>query len=765
MPPVMCKICFCFILSVCCANLLTAQENLVKNPGFEQKESTNSLPAGGWWPFEGRGKTTVAVDSSLAHSGKNSLRIQGDAEAKFTFVSPKFDVAPGDELHFETWIRAQNLPTNQPAPTAGLAFRHRDGRVIQRDYFHIEQPGENWSLISGAARAPAEAVSAEVHLGYANGPGTIWYDDVTATITNPVSLALIEGAKSWPGAQEITVKVSNREAKEFRGTVSCVIAKKTFKMPVEIEPHGSRNFNIPVALDGVGQHRYKLALLDADGNSLRQLEGNFSTTAPLVLFPACPCYQVAGRGDGTTRIDARVNVNPALRAGLKLVLEVSDASGKKIQQTEADASAGEFVGSTIKLPVGQPAQFSVVAELRDGAGKQLATDKTDVHLVASDDAKVSLGDDGFLRIGGQPSFPIGLYNCGRFEEMGKAGFTATHEYGITTGEAEDAINPNERHVQELLDESWSNGMRMMIELPRKAIEKARWDQVRRRIETFRNHPGLLCWGSEERVARGIAPLANIAALYKLVHELDPDHPLVLGDTRDVIQNLQVDRRDFFPDPDMDIGIWWWYPIPLKEPDGNGLEGGANSANLLEPPSWLTTTHSKKPLWIAIQSYQKPSKDARFPTPTEYRAQAYLSIIDGVKGLFFYVGYGQKDFQGKPAGLQNKPVEAHWDYVQKLVGELREFSPVIMSPHASGEVKLSPTNAPVEFVTRQHEGKIYLIAANKSPKAQKVRFDSGLFQGRNVRILYEEHAVSIEGSSLSDKFQPLEVHVYELSEVK
>ncbi|HWF18564.1 MAG TPA: hypothetical protein VG754_04825, partial [Verrucomicrobiae bacterium] len=616
---------------------MAAQENLVKNPGFEEIGAANNMPAGGWWPFEGRGSATFTVDSNTAHSGKSSLRLTGDAEAKFTFVSPKFEVAPGDELHFETWLRAQNLPTNQSTISAGLAFRHRDGRVVQRDYFHLEKPGENWSLISGTARAPAEAVSAEVHLGYANGPGTIWYDDVVATITNPVSLALVEGAKSWPGAQEITVKISNRQTKEFRGTITCAIAGKVSQMPAVIAPQSSRTFKLPITLNGMGQHHYRLSLLDAAGNSLRLLEGNFPTTAPLSLFPACPCYHVAGEGDGTTRIDARVNMNPAQRDGLKLVLEVLDSAGKPVQKMEANASKGEFVGTILKVPNDQSAVFTIAASLQDHAGKEVAADKTEVHVAATDDSRVILGHDGFLRIGGQPHFPIGIYNCGRFEEMGKAGFSATHEYGITTGEAEDPINPNERRVQQLLDESWSNGMRVMIELPRKAIEKARWDQVRHRIETFRHHPGLLCWGSEERVARGIAPLANIAELYALVHELDPEHPLVLGDTRDVIQNLQVDRRNFFPDPDMDIGIWWWYPIPLKEPDGNGLEGGSDKANLLEPPSWLTTTLSKKPLWIAVQSYQKPAKDAHFPTPAEYRAQAYLSIINGVKGLFFYVG--------------------------------------------------------------------------------------------------------------------------------
>jgi hypothetical protein len=354
-----------------------------------------------------------------------------------------------------------------------------------------------------------------------------------------------------------------------------------------------------------------------------------------------------------------------------------------------------------------------------------------------------------------------MYNCGRYQEMSKAGFNSTHEYGITTGEAEETINPRDGELQALLDTSWTNGMRMMVELPRKAIEKAKWEQVRRRIETFRHHPGLLCWGSEERVARGIAPLSNIAALYALVRDLDPDHPLVLGDTRDVIRKLQQDRRNFFPDACMDVGIWWWYPIPLKEPDGNGLEGGANPRGLLDPPSWLTTTLSRKPLWIAIQAYQKPSLEARFPTPAEYRCQAYLSIINGAKGLFFYTGSGERDHEGKPAGLLNKPVEGHWDYVKQLAAELSEFSTVIMAPHPDANVALSPSDAPVDFTLREHEGKLYLIAANKSSQPQSVRFSGEILRSRKVEPLFETHPVKVEGDSLADEFTSLGVHLYKL----
>ncbi len=375
--------------------------------------------------------------------------------------------------------------------------------------------------------------------------------------------------------------------------------------------------------------------------------------------------------------------------------------------------------------------------------------------------RVTVGGDSFLRVNGRPHFPICLYSASSYEDLGKAGFTATHSYQITTGEADLEINPTDDRLQGLLDRSWTNGMRMMVELPRKAIEQARWAQIRNRIERFRNHPGLLCWGSEERVARGVAPLKNVRELYQLVHKLDPHHPLVLGDTRDVIKKLQVDRRDFFPDDAMDIGIWWWYPIPVHTPDGNGLEGQEKFGDILQPPSWLTTTHSKKPLWIAIQSYEKPRNDARFPTPEEYRCMAYLSIINGVKGLWFYTGSGQRDWQGKPAGLLNKRTEGHWDYVQQLVHELRELEPVITAKKSNTKIALMPAEAPVEFTTRERKGSLYLLAANKSGRTQHVEFTARRWHAKHVSVLHEQHEVTLANGVLRDDFQPYGVHVYQL----
>ncbi len=737
-----------------------AQTNLVKNPGFEEPATAAGLPGGGWWLYQGTGETTATVDTAAGHSGSASVKLQSDAASKSVMASAPFPVMAGDELRFETWARSGG--TEPQTVQAGLAFRDADNKVFKRAYFTAPLSGGTWTLISGNATAPEGTASAEIHLGYTNSPAPIWYDDILAVITSPVSFALVEGAKPWTGPQYLTVTVINRDTNQFHGSISALVARRSQSVPVSLDAGFTHQFTIPINLTGVGSHNYKLSLLDAKGAALRVVEGKFQTKSPLALYPPCPCYHLVGEGTGNTRIDARVNINPTQRLGVRLKVEVTDAHGSEVQTATADVGESDLTNVTVRVPISAPAAFSVTARLVDRAGLDLAVEKSQIRVCPAQEARVTVAPNGFLIVGGKPEFPIGLYSSGHEEEMGKAGFTATHNYGITTGDASDPINPNDAHLLELLDRSWANGMRMMVELPRKPIEKGQWAQIHRRIETFRNHPGLLCWGSEERVARSAAPLKNVQTLYGLVHALDPNHPFVLGDTRDVIQKLQVDRRNFFPDDAMDIGIWWWYPIPLKEPDGNGLTGGQKVQGVLEPPSWLTTTTSKKPLWLAFQAYQKPSKDARYPTPDEYRCQAYLSIINGVKGLWFYTGSGQKDFQGKPAGLLNKLELSHWDYAQKLTHELREFSPVIMAPTNSSGITLSPADAPVQFATRELDGKTYLIAANRSERAQSVKFSGDALKGKRAQVLYESHSTSVEGDTLTDDFVPFGVHIYLLN---
>jgi hypothetical protein len=196
---------------------------------------------------------------------------------------------------------------------------------------------------------------------------------------------------------------------------------------------------------------------------------------------------------------------------------------------------------------------------------------------------------------------------------------------------------------DFLDNSHANGMRAIMLIPRQLLFAENWDGVRRRVRMFRNHPGLLAWDEEEGLARGDIKIDVLAKLRSVLREEDPHHPLMVGDAKDVIGRIEKERRDFFPLPYMDLGMWWWYPIPLATgASPNALEGdeGKPGTNELVPPSWLVNRNTDKPLWAGVQSYKKsPDKvpGARYPNPTEYRAQAYIALLDGAKGLMWYGG--------------------------------------------------------------------------------------------------------------------------------
>ena len=741
---------------LCLSATVFAQQNILPDPGFEAPEKNGPLHDG-WWVYNNRGDGRAVVDKKIAHSGKQSVRLSGTPDARFVFLSPKLQVACEDEIVFSAWIRFDHAQdTNRGGIT--IMFRGQDGRIVDRARVRPSEikPGQ-WMLLKGSVKTPPHATTADFDVSCSNLVGSVWADDVSAVISSPQSIYLENEPKPWPGRHELEVRVVNREATTFSGTVRVDVGESAADVNIAVPRSSAQKIKVPVTMSTPGSHRYAIVLLDRSHQRLRSLEGHFHISEPLTVFPACPSYLSVGSGSADVRVDARVIMNPLQRPGLRLVASLRDSSGKEIAQSAADVGRSEFAGTKLQVPTAQATAYTISVRLIGKSGGQIASGETDVHVHPAAESIVTMQPNGFLRVAGESQFPIGMYSCSHYDEMAAAQFSGTHSYSITTGDATDPINATDIDVKRLLDLNAKYHLRMMLELPRHAIEKAHWAQVRRRIETFKNHPGLLCWGSEERVARGETALKNVVALYKLVHELDPNHPLVLGDTRDVIQHLMVDRRNFFPDQAMDAGIWWWYPIPLDGADGEPLDGQEKPSVMLEPPAWLATTLSKKPLWIAIQSYQHPKKDARFPTPAEYRCMAYLSVINKARGLWFYTGSGQRDFYGRPAGILNKPEEGHWDYVQKLVRELRELSPAIMAPVESG-VQLTPANSAIEFSVHELDHKLYVFAANKSSMQQSARF-RGQFAGKSVRVLYEDHTANIEGEYLADTFGPFGVHVY------
>ena len=131
--------------------------------------------------------------------------------------------------------------TSRPAksrPMPGWPFAMQTAKYSTAPTSRPIRSAEPGRSISGTAEAPDGATSAEVHLGYTNTPGALWFDDVLATITSPISLSLADDAKPWPGQQDITLLATSRQTTQFQGSIHVVVGTQKQTLPLTLAPGG-----------------------------------------------------------------------------------------------------------------------------------------------------------------------------------------------------------------------------------------------------------------------------------------------------------------------------------------------------------------------------------------------------------------------------------------------------------------------------------------------------------------------------------------------
>ena len=204
---------------LCLSATAFAQQNILPDPRFRsprQKRAAGTM-VGGFTPKRVTG--TRSWIKKIAHSGKQSVRLSGTADARFVFLSPKLEVATDDEIAFNAWIRCDHAQDTNDAGIS-IMFRAKDGRIVDRARVMPSEfkPGQ-WMLLKGSVKTPAHAATADFDVSCSNLVGSVWADDVSAVITSPQSLFLENEPKPWPGRHEVEVRVVNRDAATFNGTI------------------------------------------------------------------------------------------------------------------------------------------------------------------------------------------------------------------------------------------------------------------------------------------------------------------------------------------------------------------------------------------------------------------------------------------------------------------------------------------------------------------------------------------------------------------
>jgi len=260
------------------------------------------------------------------------------------------------------------------------------------------------------------------------------------------------------------------------------------------------------------------------------------------------------------------------------------------------------------------------------------------------------------------------------------------------------------------------------------------------------------------------PPSRIVADYRRLRAADPTRPILLNLGQGVANDEWVGRGPGAKLEDYstyvkgcDIVSFDVYPVAgIRKPDGeNYLWYVPKGVDRL-----VRWTGGSRPVWTCIECTGISS--GRKATPHQVRAEVWMAIIHGARGLIYFVHQFQPSF--KEAALLDDPEMLA--AVTAINRQIRELAPVLSSPALSGvaRVRSSSGEVPIDLMVRRRDGATYLFAVGMRNGPARGSFEvDGLPEMATAEVLGESRSIPVRGGKFQDAFKPHDVHLYRIRE--
>lgn len=352
-----------------------------------------------------------------------------------------------------------------------------------------------------------------------------------------------------------------------------------------------------------------------------------------------------------------------------------------------------------------------------------------------------LGTSNELILDEKEFFPIGIYcvnpseNFKVFKELKAAGFNTIQTYKFEANYLETYLRKTA-----ILD------LKALI-FPGVRIEKDKTytlDKAAMAVNVLKGSSAILAWQLVDEPDINNISHERINELRARIHIEDQSRPTAL-----VVENVNKYKNYTSV---TDIMMVDPYPIP------NGLLTKVSDA----VDKARLAVEDMKPVWVILQifGYQdekhKGYGRSREPTIDEVRCMTYLSIVHGVKGIFYFAYYGsQYDVRLSPK---------HWEGVKKIAGELRYLTPILLAQKSPKRIKVGIKNgdqSAIHYSLKEHKDKTYLIAVNVLNSPVRAIFSGFEKSIRQISVEFEGRNIASGNGGFSDDFTPYAVHVYRI----
>lgn len=169
------------------------------------------------------------------------------------------------------------------------------------------------------------------------------------------------------------------------------------------------------------------------------------------------------------------------------------------------------------------------------------------------------------------------------------------------------------------------------------------------------------------------------------------------------------------------------------------------------------SEGKRIVWNCIET-TRISNENRKPTPDEVRAEVWMSIIHGSRGIIYFT----HEFKPKfiEAGLLADAEMAR--DVGELNRQITQLAPVINSaePKDPARVTSSKKDVPIDVMTRRHNNGLYVFAVSMGSQPTRGKFIlGGAPASGEVEVIGEDRRLPLKQGQWEDDFAPYSVHLY------
>lgn len=151
-----------------------------------------------------------------------------------------------------------------------------------------------------------------------------------------------------------------------------------------------------------------------------------------------------------------------------------------------------------------------------------------------------------------------------------------------------------------------------------------------------------------------------------------------------------------------------------------------------------------------------------PTSHQIRAEVWMSLIHGSRGLIYFVHQFKPTF--KEASLLDDPELL--PAVTAINQQINELAPVLNNQTVDGAVRITCSDPEVIIAAmcKHHDGALYLFAVNMRNRAAEATIELlSAETSAKVQVLGESRSFAIRDGRFKDDFDAYAVHLYRLAE--